>query len=317
MRIDAHPDDGVSIPDPRAPLGCIGLGAMGAPMAQRLLDAYGRLIIHGRTRHSELERAGAVWAATARELAMSARAVLVMLPDLPELASVLDGPDGLLAGADDLLIMIGSTSSATGVRDLAERVSAQTNGRVRIVDSPVSGGVDGATAGTLSIMLGGDAADTARAAHLLEPCGTPVRLGPLGAGEVAKACNQLVVAATILALGEASVLAERSGIDLAVLWDLLGGGYAGSTLLASRKEKLVTGDDEPSGAAKYMVKDLRFATDVAEATGTSAVILPAVRAAFDELVAAGLGDRDIAVTRRFIAGRADAATQITSPASPS
>jgi len=284
-------------------MGCLGLGAMGDPMARRLLAAHGALVVHTRRPRPDLEEIGATWVATPRELAASVDAVLVMLPDLPELEEHLEGADGLLASAGDLLVIIGSTSSATEVRALAERLSASTAGRVRVVDSPVSGGVDGATAGTLSIMLGGDPVDTSRAAELLAPCGTPVRLGPLGAGEVAKACNQLIVAATILALGEATVLAERSGIDPAILWDLLGGGYAGSNLLASRKEKLVTGDDEPSGLARYMVKDLRFATDVAAATGTSTALLPAVRAAFDELVAAGLGDRDIAVAKRFIAER--------------
>lgn len=99
------------------------------------------------------------------------------------------------------------------------------------------------------------------------------------------------------------MLAERSGLDLDALWSLLSGGYAGSRLLDSRREKLITGDDSPSGIARYMVKDLGFAADIADATGTSPVLLPALRAAFDELVAAGLGDRDIAVSRRFIASR--------------
>ncbi|WP_395242503.1 NAD(P)-dependent oxidoreductase [Agromyces sp. MMS24-K17] len=282
-------------------VGVLGLGAMGAPMAHRLAGARARVLIHSRTRPDDL--GGAEWAATPRELAAGADAVLVMLPDLPQLEALLDGPDGLLADAGDLLLMIGSTSSAPGVRDLAARLAERTDGRVRVVDCPVSGGVDGATAGTLSIMLGGDDADAARAAALLAPCGTPVHLGPLGAGEVAKSCNQMIVSATILALGEASVLAERSGIDLDTLWTLLAGGYAGSNLLASRREKLVTGDDSPSGMASYMVKDLRFADEVARATGTNPVLLPALRAAFDELVAAGLGDRDIAVTRRFVAER--------------
>ncbi|MCC2030718.1 NAD(P)-dependent oxidoreductase [Microbacterium allomyrinae] len=296
-------DDDTTI-DPARSLGCIGLGAMGEPMAKRLLAAHGSLVITGRRRRPALEAAGATWVANPRELAAHADAVLVMLPDLPELEELLHGPDGLLAGGGDLLVMIGSTSSATAVRELADRLHTETAGRVRVVDCPVSGGVDGAMAGTLSIMLGGDPDDTARAAAILEPCGTPVQLGPLGAGEVAKACNQLVVAATILALGEATVLAERSGIDPRALWDLLGGGYAGSNLLASRKEKLVTGDDAPSGIARYMLKDLRFAADVAAATGTHPALLPALREAFDEIVDAGLGDRDIAVTRRFIAERA-------------
>lgn len=286
-------------------VGVIGLGAMGRPMAARLLDAHGTLSLTGRTRrHGQLEREGAVWRETPRELAEHCDVVLAMLPDLPELEEVLEGEDGLLAGVrDPLLLLIGSTSSPTGVRALAARLSERTGGRVRIVDCPVSGGEDGAVAGTLSIMLGGDATDAALAARVLGPCGTPTLLGPLGAGQVAKACNQLVVSATMLALAESTVLAERSGIDPALMWELLGGGYAGSNLLRSRRDKLVSRDYSPSGAARYMVKDLRFADDVAEETGTRPVLLPALRAAFDELVERGLGDDDLTVTRRLVEDR--------------
>lgn len=274
---------------------------MGRPVADRLLAAHGALHIHARRPQPELIAAGATWAETPRDLAAAVDVLVTFLPDLPQLEALLDGDDGLMADAGDLLILIGSTSSAPAVRALAERLHAESEGRVRVVDCPVSGGVDGATAGTLSIMLGGSPEDAAVAASVLAPCGTPVLLGPLGAGQVAKACNQLVVSATILALGEATVLADRSGLDLDALWTLLGGGYAGSNLLESRKQKLVTGDDSPSGMARYMVKDLRFAADIAEATGTDPVLLPALRAAFDGIVHAGLGDRDISVTRRFVA----------------
>lgn len=284
-------------------VGIIGLGAMGAPMTRRLLEAGTPVVLTSRREQPELVAAGATWAGTAREVGAAADVVLLMLPDLPEVEQVLAGADGLLAEAGDLLLMIGSTSSATAVRALAEQLDAGTDGRVRVLDCPVSGGVDGAEAGTLSIMLGGSEADAALAATVLAPCGNPVHLGPLGAGEVAKACNQMVVAATILAIGEASVLAERSGLDLEQLWTLLGGGYAGSTLLRSRHRKVVDADYSASGMAKYMVKDLSFATDVATATGTNAALLPALSAAFGELTERGLGDEDIAVTRKFVAER--------------
>ncbi|MDQ1076448.1 NAD(P)-dependent oxidoreductase [Microbacterium sp. SORGH_AS_0969] len=296
-------ETGTLPPAPEVRLGVWGLGAMGEPMAQHLLSARGALTVHARRERDALIAAGAAWASTARELAAATDAVLIMLPDLPQLEEHLDGPDGLLAGIEGrpFLLMIGSTSSPVGVRELAERLPTG----IGVVDCPVSGGEDGAKAGTLSIMLGGDSAVADLAAELLAPCGTPIRLGPLGAGEVAKACNQMVVAATILALGEATELAARSDVDPAALWELLGGGYAGSNLLASRREKLVTGDDSPSGVAGYMVKDLRFAADIAAATDTRPALLPALRAAFDEIVDRGLGERDIAVTRRFTAVRSD------------
>ncbi|MBM3716449.1 NAD(P)-dependent oxidoreductase [Microbacterium enclense] len=294
-------ETGPSSPADSIRLGVWGLGAMGEPMARHLLTARGSVTVHARRERPALSEAGALWAPTARELAAATDAVLVMLPDLPQLEEHLDGPDGLLAGVDgrDFLLMIGSTVSPVGVRDLAERLPDG----IRVVDCPVSGGEDGAKGGTLSIMLGGEPADTERAAALLAPCGRPVRLGPLGAGAVAKACNQMVVAATILALGEATELAARSDVDPAALWELLAGGYAGSNLLESRRDKLVAGDDSPSGIASYMVKDLRFAADIAAATGTRPALLPALRAAFDEIVERDLGERDIAVTRRFTAER--------------
>ena len=166
----------------------------------------------------------------------------------------------------------------------------------------VSGGVEGAEAGTLSIMVCGEERDVTDTWAVLSACGNPVHLGPLGSGQVAKACNQMIVASTILALGEAAVLAERSGLDLTELFRLLGGGYAGSRILESRGDRIIPEDYSPSGVAKYMVNDLDFASAVA-ATGTHPVLLPAVKAAFEEPTALGHGDSDIAVTRRYIEQR--------------
>lgn len=287
-------------------VGFIGLGAMGLPMAANLLSAGLPLRLTGRRpdRAASLVAAGARWHDTPRSLAADTAGtgvVVLMLPDLPEVDAVLDGPDGILAGSPrDLVLVVSSTSSPDGVRALHRRLSEETGGAVRVVDAPVSGGTDGAAAGTLSIMVGGDEPDVTRVLPVLQACGTPVHLGPLGSGQVARACNQMIVASTILALGEAAVLADRSGLDLTTLFDLLAGGYAGSRILATRGARLVAEDYRPYGAARYMVKDLDFATSVAAATDTRPVLLPAVRAAFTELVGRGLGDCDIAVTRRFV-----------------
>lgn len=299
--------DMVSSVEPVRTVGFIGLGAMGKPMAANLLASGQHTVrITGRTRSksTDLVDAGAEWHNSARSLAAGAELIVLMLPDLPEVEAVLNGPDGILAAEPtDLVVVISSTSSPDGVRDLGVRLRSAIASAVRIVDAPVSGGTEGAVAGTLSIMVGGDDVDVARALPVLQACGTPVHLGRLGAGQVAKACNQMIVASTILALGEAAVLAERSGLDLAVLFDLLGGGYAGSRILATRGERIVTEDYSPSGIARYMIKDLDFATAVAAGTDTHPVLLPAIKAGFEELVDRGLGDFDIAVTRRFIAER--------------
>jgi len=284
-------------------IGLIGTGAMGVPMARRLLDSGARVLVHSRSVKPELRDAGAQYVGSPRELAEQTDTVLVMLPDLPQLEPMLAGPDSLLAAGRDLLVMVGSTSSAVRLRELAARVGDTSEGRVALMDTPVSGGVEGAARGTLSIMAGGTPEQAARARRALAPCGTVHHLGPLGAGQVAKACNQMVVAATMLALGEATVLAERSGIAPAKLLEVLGGGYAGSTLLESKKDKLIADEYEPGGIAAYMLKDLGFASDIAEDTDTSTVLLPQVREAYRELVDAGLGDEDLAVVRKFVAQR--------------
>jgi len=289
------------------PVGVIGLGMMGRPMAVNILNSGpGPLHITGRSRdrYSDLVAAGATWHATPRSLASAARVILLMLPDLPQVEEVLAGPDGILASEPDaLLLIIASSSSPVGVRELGMRLAQTTADAVRVVDAPVSGGVDGAEAATLSIMVGGEDRDVADGWAVLSACGNPVHLGPLGSGQVAKACNQMIVASTILALGEAAVLAERSGLDLTELFRLLGGGYAGSRILESRGDRIIQQDYSPSGVAKYMVKDLDFASAVATATGTHPVLLPAVKAAFEELTARGYGDSDIAVTRRYVEQR--------------
>jgi len=264
------------------------------------------VLVHHRSadRVAELIEAGAEFADSPRQLATRARVILLMLPDLPQVEEILHGPDGLLAGiTEPTLIIIGSTSSASGVRDLAARLAEETSGLVSLVDAPVSGGEDGATAGTLAIMVGGDAADVARALPVLSTMGTPVHLGPLGAGQIAKFCNQLIVASAIMAIGEAAVLADRSGIDLQAMFDLLGRGYAGSRVLETRKQRVIDEDYRPSGVAKYMVKDLSFALEEARANGTAAGLTQSLSDAFVGLVNSGFGEQDIAVTRAFVESR--------------
>jgi 2-hydroxy-3-oxopropionate reductase len=289
-------------------VGVIGLGVMGRPMAANILSKSPGVTVRVSARRpevaEELVAAGAEWHETSASLADGADLIVLMLPDLPEVEAVLYGEDGILAGNHgDLILVICSTSSPTGVRALAARLHEDSLGRIRVVDAPVSGGEEGATAGTLSIMVGGDAEPVAAATSVLAACGRPVHLGPLGAGQVAKACNQMIVAATVLALGEAAVLADRSGIDVGQLFELFGGGYAASRILETRGPRMVAEDYTPSGPAKYLLKDLRYAADVAEDTATRTALLPTLRSTFEDLVRSGLGESDMAVTRRYIEQR--------------
>ncbi|HVD65245.1 MAG TPA: NAD(P)-dependent oxidoreductase [Lapillicoccus sp.] len=292
--------------EPASRVGVIGLGRMGRRMARHLAAAHSVSVTGrgGQERFADVLEAGAQWCDSPRDVAGAADVVVLMLPDLPQVEDVLAGGDGLLAAEpDDLLLVVSSTSSPTEVRRLGDRLVRETEGRVRLVDAPVSGGTDGAEAATLSIMVGGADADARRAMTVLEACGRPVHLGPLGSGQVAKACNQLIVSAAVLALGEAAVLADRSGLELGTLVELFEGGYADSRILRTRGPRMVADDFRPSGMARYLLKDLEFATDVATATRTDTALLPALRAAFADLVARGLGDQDMAVTKRYVEER--------------
>ncbi|RMB62126.1 NAD(P)-dependent oxidoreductase [Tessaracoccus antarcticus] len=290
--------------DPRpAGIGVIGLGVMGAPMAGHILRAGFPVHVSAR-RHASAEQliaAGALWEPSPRSLAATCGVVVLMVPDLPDVEAVLDGPDGLLAGATaPMLVIISSTVSPEHLRRLDARVRFATDDRVHLVDAPVSGGQEGAEAGTLAVMLGGPEADAALARPVLEATGTVAHLGPLGAGQVAKACNQMIVAATVMALGEAAVVAERAGLDVAAMFDLLGQGYAGSQILEVKKARFAQHDHSPSGAARFMVKDLGFARQEAALSRTVTPQLDVLQTCFTDLTAQGFGDQDTSVVQAWI-----------------
>ncbi|MDM4762798.1 NAD(P)-dependent oxidoreductase [Galbitalea sp. SE-J8] len=314
MTID--PNGGVERPR----VGVIGLGAMGRPMAHALLRSFGALSVTARrpSAADDLVEAGADWRDSPADLAAASDVVLLMLPDLPQVRAVLDGDDGILAstGAHPLLLVIGSTSDPDGVRALARETDERTAGRIRLIDAPVSGGEEGARDASLAVFVGGADDDVERAWPVLRAVGHPEHLGPLGAGQIAKACNQLIVAATIMALGEAAVLAERGGLDVETLFALLGRGYAGSRVLATRGARMAERDYRPSGAAVYLRKDLRIAEASARERGVDGALISALRARVEQLVDDGLGDDDIAVARLFVERRSVVARSTPHPHPP-
>ncbi len=284
-------------------VGVIGLGVMGTPMATHMINAGLDVHVYARRPASAapLTEAGATAHPTAAALAARCGVVVFVVPDLPDVEAILDGTSGLLATVDHpLVLVISSTVSPEGVRELGARLDAQTGGLVHVVDAPISGGAPGAIAGTLAIMVGGTPEHVATAEPALRACGNPVHLGGLGAGQVAKACNQMIVAATMLALGEASVVAERAGLDVGALFDLLGTGLAQSRVLEQKKRALVEHDHKATGPARYMVKDLGFATAEARRSGTATPQLDVLRDVFTDLTTAGLGDHDIAVVQAYV-----------------
>jgi len=264
-------------------IGFIGLGVMGKPMARNLMAAGFELVAFSRTRADvdELAGDGAAAAGSPREVAEQAATTILMLPDSPQVVDVAEGDDGLLAGAGDgALVVDMSTISPVVTREIAERAAAAGVGWV---DAPVSGGDVGAREGTLSIMAGGSEDDFGRARPLFEALGrTIVHVGPVGAGQVVKACNQVVVALTIEAVSEALVLGSKAGVDPAVIIEVLSGGLAANKVMEVRGRNFLEHDFTPGFRIDLHHKDLGIALATAREYG---VALPATAAASEMLQA--------------------------------
>src|SRR4051794_3293620 len=273
----------------------LGLGRMGEPIARRLLPALGSLTVWNRTsaKAAALSHAGARVAASPAEAA--APVTLSVLTDLGDVEEVLGGEDGLMAGwaaagVQRPVLVVHGTVSPVGVATLAERLA---EAGIDVVDAPLSGGVAGAESGALSVMVGGTDDAVSRVWPVLSRVGSTVRhLGPSGAGETAKACNQVVVAATVTALAEALVLADASGIDRTQLLELLGGGLADSEVLRQKRDRWLSGDFHGGGSLANQLKDLRFVAETASARGLTLPVAATLRAVFDQAVADGDGGLD-------------------------
>ena len=286
----------------------IGLGTMGAPMAGHLLDAGHDVTVHNRTRERELPLAerGAARAASPAAAAASAEAVLTCVSDTPDLEAVLFGPDGVAAGlASGGVVVDCSTVSPSATADMASQLAAQGIG---LVDAPVSGGSEGAVNGTLTIFVGGEPGHVERAGPILEAFGKRItHLGPSGAGQMAKAVNQVMIAGTYATVGEGIALAQAAGLPLDALLEALGAGAAASWVLSNRAGNMVA-DDYPLGfKVSLHRKDVAIALAEAERLGLSLDVSEKVLAEEDELIDSGHGDEDVSALAR-IAKRARAGT---------
>ncbi len=274
-------------------VGFVGLGVMGRPMSRRILAAGFPLTVTSRNADAlaEIVAAGAVAVASPADVAAAADVVCVMVPDTPDLEAVLDGPDGLLAGAHPgLVIAAMGTHHPAAMPPLAARCAAHD---ADLLDAPVSGGEIGAREGTLAIMVGGDTTAFDRARPVFAAMGeTIVHVGASGAGQIAKACNQLVVGATIAAVAEALSLARAAGVDPATVRDALAGGFAASRVLDVHGRRMLERDFTPGGRAALHAKDAHIILDTAAGVGLDLPFFSAVADGFDRLVAGGGGDLD-------------------------
>jgi 2-hydroxy-3-oxopropionate reductase len=274
-------------------VGFVGLGIMGACMAGNLLEAGHELVVHNRTRTKaeRLAQRGARAADSPREVAEGSDVIITMLPGPPQVEEVVAGDGGLLEGArEGSLIIDMSTSSPILAQELAR---AARNKAVGMLDAPVSGGDVGARDGTLSIMVGGEENDFERARPLFRVMGeTVVHVGGVGAGQVVKACNQIVVALVIEAIAEALVLGSKAGVDPDRVVEVLSGGLASNKVLEVKGEKFLSHEFAPGGKVEYHRKDLGIALEAGREYGVTLPVAALVDQMFGVLEAKGRGGWD-------------------------
>lgn len=249
-------------------IGFIGLGIMGAGMAANVLRAGFPLMVWNRTRTKTepLAAAGAEVAQSPAELAASSDIIITCVSDTLDVETVILGPEGVAQGARaGSLVVDMSTISPATTRQIAGRLAEQG---VDMLDAPVSGGSEGAARGTLSIMVGGEAASLQRATPVLQAMGQRItHVGPHGAGQTVKLVNQVMVVGNCLAMAEGLLLAQAGGVDLNKALEAVSGGAAGSWMLSNRGPQILARDWRPGFTIALQQKDLRLVLEAADQQG--------------------------------------------------
>jgi len=282
-------------------VGFVGLGTMGGAMAANAARAGFEVSAWNRTpgRARELEDLGVKLRESPAAVAAASDVVITMVSDTPDVEAVLFGPDGVAEGAKPgTLVVDMSTISPSATRTFAERLAA--NG-VSMLDGPVSGGSEGAKKGTLSIFIGGDAADLERARTVLQSLGTTItHVGPIGAGQAAKAVNQVILAGTYLGVAEGIVLAIKAGLDVEQVVQALSGGAAQSWVLTNRSGRMLANDYPLGFKVALHRKDLGIALGLARENGASLPVSALCEAIEAGLIGQGHADDDMSAVARSI-----------------
>ncbi|MBD1822251.1 2-hydroxy-3-oxopropionate reductase [Cyanobacteria bacterium FACHB-DQ100] len=274
-------------------IGFIGLGIMGKPMVQNLLKAGYPVTVFNRSPSpiSELAAQGATPATSPKQVAEQSDVVITCLPDSPDVESVVLGQDGVLTGSRSGLLFIDMSTIAPAT---SKKIYTELQARgIQALDAPVSGGDIGAQQGTLSIMVGGEKAAFDRALPVLQAMGKNiVHIGEAGAGQVTKACNQIVVAMTVQAVVEALTLAKKSGVDPAKVRDALLGGFAQSRVLEVHGQRILDGSFQPGFKLDLHRKDMNIVLQTGREVGVPLLGSSQVTVLMDSLIAQGKGNLD-------------------------
>ena len=282
-------------------VGFVGLGTMGGAMAANAARAGFDVSVWNRTpgRAGELADMGVQTADSASAVAAASEIIITIVSDTPDVEAVVFGPDGVAAGAPaGSLVIDMSTISPSATRDFAARLAGQG---VAMLDAPVSGGSEGAKKGTLSIFVGGDAADLERARPVLESLGTTItHVGPIGAGQAVKAVNQVILAGTYLGVAEGIVLALKAGLDVDQVVGALSGGAAQSWVLTNRSGRMKDNDYPLGFKVALHRKDLGIALAMARELGASLPVSALCEAIEAGLIGQGHSDDDMSAVARSI-----------------
>jgi 2-hydroxy-3-oxopropionate reductase len=274
-------------------IGYIGLGIMGKPMARNIMRAGYEVIVHNRSRQgvAELVSEGAKEAHLPAEVAGKVDVVFTNLPDSPDVELVALGKNGIIEGAHEGLIFIdNSTIKPATARMIGERLAEKG---VYMLDAPVSGGDIGAIQGTLTIMVGGPKEVVKKVTPVLQAIGkTITHVGGLGDGQIAKAANQIMVAAQMVALGELLILAQKAGADPEKVVQAIRGGAAGCWTLDNKPQRLFSGNRSPGFKAYMQAKDLGIVMDTAREYGISLPSSAVNTQLFNAMLEMGMRDQD-------------------------
>lgn len=239
-------------------IGFIGLGIMGNPMTKHLLKAGYELVVYDILESSvkDVVSAGAESVDSCKEIAEQSDIIITMVPDSPDVEAAALGPQGIIEGISRGKIYIDMSTIAPSVAVSVGKKMSEKG--VQCLDGPVSGGDVGAKNATLSIMVGGEEETFNRVNPIFEVMGNAVLCGPLGSGQIVKACNQVLVAVTIAGVSEALTLGAKAGVDPINIVKVLGGGLARCGVLENRGERMVNGDFDPGFRIRLHYKDLNI-----------------------------------------------------------
>jgi len=293
-----------------AQIGFVGLGIMGRPMSRNLLKAGYSVVVYDvvAAAVADVVQSGATSASSGKDAAAQSDVIVTMLPDGPDVEAAVLGAEGILEGAKPGSVVVDMSSISPIV---AQKVAAACEAKgVDFVDAPVSGGEPKAIEGTLAIMVGGKPGVFERVKPILERLGSSVTLtGAVGAGNVTKLANQIMVACNIAAMGEALVLATKAGLDPEVVFNAVKGGLAGSTVLNAKAPMVIARNFKPGFRIRLHQKDLRNALLAAESLKVSLPMTSMVQQTLIALMNEGKGDLDHSAIVNFIEDMAGVETK--------